>query len=173
MTCAYLSSTLSPFSTAVLNLVISFVNFGLMDICPFWYSVLTYPMVLSKWYWNDKHDLLQELSYWSSNLTVVCIIALKSGRWYSSAWMTLTSPSLNSVMQTPKFDELKPESRPTDFWVYELTTICEKFRLFSIAPSISLIWKTFPINPKYFRLYSFKWRRGFRSAYLIFCVNPA
>jgi hypothetical protein len=68
----------------------------------------------------DWEELMRQLFskvtlYSCSNLSVVSIISLKSGRGYSSACNTLTIPSRNSVMHTPKSDEPKLGSNPTDF----------------------------------------------------------
>jgi hypothetical protein len=58
-------------------------------------------------------------------------------------------------MQTPKFDEPNPGSRPIAFNEYVFTLFDGGMAVpFSIAFSMSLTWRTFPTRPKYFRLYS-------------------
>lgn len=72
---------------------------------------------------NILLELSNQMLYFSINERVVFIISLKSGLGYSSACSTLTMPSTSSVMQTPKAEEPKPGSSPTDLRITKSATV--------------------------------------------------
>jgi hypothetical protein len=71
---------------------------------------------------------------------LACIICI----WLSTRW----------VITIPKADDPKAGSIPMDFWEKWFISDGLYFVPLCIAASISLVWKTFPIRPRYFKLYS-------------------